>query len=348
MSLLPADYSIEEFVASELTEHDQLGLLDLFNLSTREREPRHQDYSLDDLLVVLESPGEVRTRHLIRDGSGDIVAHSNAAYADDGSNPDRMRAMIMVHPDHRRLGLGTALLCAVVDACEAAGRTRLNSFIFDTVPAGEAFLEALGGEKTVDHHGNVLPIAELDRDLMTQWVEDGPKRAPGYRVAVIEGAYPDELLDSMAHLYVILERDMPTEEGQEPRNWDAAVVSQMISHFAESAEILTAVAFHEESNEAVGMSQLFRRKGDPTTWVVTTTMVDPEHRGRALGKWVKGAVNQAALENWPGGEYQETGNAKTNRAMLGINHAMGFRPELTIWEVAASIESVKAYLASRP
>jgi hypothetical protein len=75
-------------------------------------------------------------------------------------------------------------------------------------------------------------------------------------------------------------------------------------------------------------------------------MVDPDHRGRSLGKWLKGAVNLAALEGWDGGVYQETGNAFTNEAMLAINHAMGFRHELTMTDVEIALDDALGYVAS--
>ncbi len=347
MARLPNGYTIQEFDVTELSGDDQRRFLDLFNQTSRERDPRHEDYNLEEMIMVFTSPGEVRSRFLVRDPEGAPVGHANAAYADDGTNPDRMRVAIVVGVEHRRLGIGSALLEAVTAVARANDRERLTSFIFDTTPASEDFLFAVGGEKTVDHHSNILPLAELSRDLMNEWTAQGPSRAPGYTVEIVEGMYPDEILDGMAHLYIILERDMPTDEGQQPRNWDRDQVTQFIGHFLDGGEMLTAVAFHEESMEPAGMSQLFRRSADPKTWIVTTTMVDPDHRGHALGKWVKGAVNLAALERWPGGEYQETGNAKTNDAMLGINNAMGFRPENTIWEVAASVDSVEEYLQGR-
>ncbi len=116
----------------------------------------------------------------------------------------------------------------------------------------------------------------------------------------------------------------------------------MSEHFAQGADSLTAVAIHDDSGQAAGMSQLIRRRIDPTNWFVSTTMVDPDHRGKALGKWVKGVVNLEALEKWPGGEWQETGNAFTNDAMLGINHAMGFEHEYTMSDVEFDVDEVLA------
>jgi hypothetical protein len=107
------------------------------------------------------------------------------------------------------------------------------------------------------------------------------------------------------------------------------------------------MAFDDDTAKAVGMSEMFRRRTDPTTWIVTTTMVDPDHRGKSIGKWLKGAVNLAALDAWPGGIYEETANASTNDAMLAINHAMGFRHELTTTDVELEVDQALAWVASR-
>ncbi|MFB3051924.1 MAG: hypothetical protein ACE1Z0_08050, partial [Acidimicrobiia bacterium] len=58
-------------------------------------------------------------------------------------------------------------------------------------------------------------------------------------------------------------------------------------------------------------------------------------------------VNLEALDRWTGGEYQETGNAVTNDAMLGINQAMGFEREYTMTEVELGVDQAEKYLASR-
>lgn len=340
-------YSVEEFVFEDLSAADQIAFLELFNLLGAEREPRHTDYGKDEVRAVLNFPGEVKRRFLARDSSGRLIAHAHSAYPDDGSNPDRMKVSIAVHPSHRRRGVGSALLETAIGVARDLDRSTLTGFVLDTVPAGGHFLDEVGGERTLEHQSSVLPLAELSIELMKEWVDDGPSRAAGYSVRLLEGAYPEPILDQMAHLYVVLERDMPTPEGHQPRSWNAEQVAEFMDGFLESGEMLTAVAFHDTSGQAAGMSQLYRRSGDPKTWVVTTTMVDPIHRGHALGKWLKGVVNLTALERWPDGEYTETGNAETNEAMLAINRAMGFRAELTLSEVALSVKAAEKYLASR-
>jgi GNAT superfamily N-acetyltransferase len=121
----------------------------------------------------------------------------------------------------------------------------------------------------------------------------------------------------------------------------------MVANFLEGVDLLSAIAVEDESGEPVGLSQLGKRHSDDTTWFVTTTMVDPDHRGHALGKWLKAAACLEALERWPRPIWMETGNAFTNEPMLGINHAMGFAHEFTMSEVEVGVDRVDTYLASR-
>ncbi len=279
---------------------------------------------------------------MVQDDSGAAFGFLSVTHSDDGLSPNILRTDISVAPSHRRQGIGTALLARAAGIAKEMGRPRLSSFHYDTVPAGAAFADAFGATPELDFHNNVLKIADLDRDLMQSWVDQGPDRAPGYSVTLVDGAYPEELLEGIAHLFFILERDMPHPDNWEPREWTGELVKQMTEHYLGAAESLTAVAVHDETSAPAGMSQLIKRQSEPTTWYVSTTMVDPKHRGHALGKWVKGAVNLEALEKWPGGQWQETGNAFTNEAMLGINHAMGFRHEYTMSDVEFDVDLVLA------
>ena len=347
MSIAEHGYSLEELDIDEVAEDDLQAVIDLANQVNAEREPRHTDFTVDEYRMFSNSPGQVRIRFLVRSKSGNPVASMTTNFASDGSNPHLLRTSLSVASEHRRRGVGAELLGKAAEIARDLGRESLTGTVFDTVPAADAFLKAIGGQRTLEHHLNSLRIADLDLDLLKEWVDEGPQLAPAYSVRVFEGNFPSEYLDGMAHLYLVLERDMPTPDGLEPREWTPELVHDFMEHFLQGTEALTAVVIKDDTGEIAGMSQLIRRTADPATWHVTTTMVDPEHRGHSLGKWVKGAANLEALARWPGGEYEETGNASTNAAMLAINHAMGFEHELTEAEVEVTVDQVESYLTSR-
>jgi GNAT superfamily N-acetyltransferase len=347
MSLGDLALGLEEVEYDRLTEPDLAAITDFGNELARERDPRHVDITPNELLIFSHRPGKVTRRFYVWDETRRPVAHLEVSFEDDGSNPHLLRTTIGVAPAQRRKGVGSALLDLAAEIARDLERPTLSGNVFDTVPAGGAFADAIGARTVLEFHMNGVAVADLPLDLLRSWEAEGPTRAPGYSVNLIEGAYPEELLEGMAHLYHVLERDMPAPEGFQPREYTPELVAEFMEHFLQGVDLLTSVAVDEETAEVVGMSQLGRRRAAPTTWFVSTTMVDPAHRGHALGKWVKAHVTLAALDRWSGGEYIETGNAFTNEAMLAINHAMGFRHEYTMTWVEAGVGQVESYLASR-
>ena len=321
-------------------------LLEVANRLNREAQPRSGDLTAAEFRILTTSPGSVRQR-FVAEANGRVLGFGETRYSEDGTNPDRLLVILRVDPEHRRLGIGTSMLARAVATAEDLGRDILQGWVFDSAPAGGEFARTVGAEEKLHHHENVLEVRNLDVDLMQSWIERGRRKAIGYTVEVYDDAWPDGINEGMAHLYYVLERDMPLSEGQEPREWTGELVAQMHAHFLQEAQSVTAVAFAEETGEPVGMSQMIRRNSDPSIWVVTTTMVDPPHRGKSIGKWVKAACNLAALERWPEGVYQETGNAFTNDAMLAINDAMGFEHDITITDVEVPTARARAYLDGR-
>ncbi len=345
MSQLLTGYDIREIRIPELDDAELEPIVAGLNVLWSEREPRHIDFSVAEYRTYATGPGSVRHHYVATDKDGESAGFLALTYPDDGTTPRLLRTSIAVLPEHRRKGLATALLRIATDTARDLGREVLSGPYFDTVPAGQSFAEAIGATKTLDFHSNTVRIDDLDLEMLTGWQEQGPLRAPGYSVDIVEGMYPEDILEGMAHLYLVLERDMPQPENWEPRSWNAGFLKEWLGNFLKAVHLLTAIAFEDESGAPVGMSQLGRRHSEPTTWFVTTTMVDPEHRGHALGKWVKAAACLEALERWPAAEWMETGNAFTNEAMLGINHAMGFRHEFTMSEVEIGVEEAEDFLA---
>lgn len=322
-------------------------ILAITNDVAREANPRFVDLELDEFRLLSSGPGRVRHRSVAVDRLGEIVGVAEASYADDGSNPDRLRTQMSVPRSSRRRGVGTALLAELVELAGVLGRAMLQGWHYDTIPAGAAFADAVGAKEGLQFHDNVLRIADLDLDLLESWSRQGAARAPGYSVELIEGPWSDELLDDIAHLYFVLERDMPLSEGIEPRKWTAELVASMQTHYQRGTDSISALAVEDSTARVIGLTQLLKRTADPTTWIVTTTMVDPAHRGKGIGKWIKAAANLEALSRWPDGVYQETGNAFTNEPMLAINREMGFEHELTTTDVELRVEDARHYLSSK-
>lgn len=254
-------------------------------------------------------------------------------------NPDMLACQINVRSDHRRQGAGTALLRQVSKFARAQGRTRLVGRTYSRVPAGERFARRAGAIQVGESHTNHLPLSEVDRALLESRVQDGPKRAPGYELVAWDGSVPDEELGAFLDLFLVM-NDEPTDDLEvndftiTEREWrDGEAQGAAIGE-----ERWLLVARRSGDGVLAGFHQLAWVPAFPHVMWVSSTGVRPEHRGHALGKWLKAAMTLRVLDERPHVADIRTSNADSNAPMVGINRAMGYRPLLgtTTWELAIS------------
>src|SRR5215207_852901 len=101
---------------------------------------------------------------------------------------------LVVHPEHRRRGTGSALVREAVRVAAAEGRRSLLVEAYEG-SAGIGFAGALGLRAVQDQQLSLLRLAEVD------WADVTALAAaphPGYRLERWIGAAPDELLDRYA------------------------------------------------------------------------------------------------------------------------------------------------------
>src|SRR5215470_1485834 len=120
---------------------------------------------------------------------------------DDGTGNGAMR--LYVDPDHRRRGIGRALLAVLVDQARTAGcRTVRANFTDEPAAAFSASVGAVEGEASV-------------RNLLTLPHRDTAEPVPGYALRSWLNRTPDDLLEDMARAWYAI-NDAPTTEGIEP------------------------------------------------------------------------------------------------------------------------------------
>jgi mycothiol synthase len=251
-------------------------------------------------------------------------------------NPEVLDCSVWVALAHRRRGVGRALLAEVVAVARADGRTRLIGSTFSRVPAGEMFARSTGAKDGSRSHTNQLLIADVDRDLLESWVEDGPRRAPDYELIGWDGPIPEEHLRAFADLVPVM-NDAP-RDGLDLNDFTATP-----AELREKDDVLAAlgwqrwtlVARRRSDGALAGLHIVNWMPELPRTVFVWSTGVRAEHRGHALGKWLKAAMTLRILDERTDVADIRTDNADSNDAMLGINREMGYRPMVatTTWEL---------------
>jgi GNAT superfamily N-acetyltransferase len=321
------------------------------NALTAEVLPDEPPTPLDQAIAMTRAMPERHQRWSFRarDAQGNLVGSASTRIdPDHDDNPEVLFAGVNVVAEHRRNGLGSQLLNELIAVAQAEGRTRLVGHTIDTIEAGLAFAREVGADAKQALHLNHLVLADVDRPMLERWVAEGPVRADDYELIGWDGSVPDEHMADWLDLVLVM--------NTAPR--DALEVNDFTLTEQEIRE-------SEKVSEAAGYAPwalVARRKSDgawagfhdvtydPTNeqvvWVGATG-VRPEHRGHALGKWLKAAMTLRVFDERPTVTEIRTGNADSNDAMLGINKEMGYKPLIaqTTWEL--SVDAAEAWVRKR-
>lgn len=264
-------------------------------------------------------PGEV---WLARDETG--LAGWYRLGLPDRENREAAFLHLLVHPDRRRRGVGTELLGHATARARARERTRL---------AGEA-REGGAGESFAARHQATRGITEVRRLLDVTAIPDGQlerlraeaaSRAAGYTLVTWTGSTPERYRAPIAATHEAM-NDAPHNPGFEAHAWDAERVredDELIASFGFRSYSIAAV--HDPTGQAAALTQVFVDPEQPDWGHQGLTAVPRAHRGHRLGLLVKSAMLQWLAQAEPRMRRIDTGNAGSNKHMIAINEALGFR-----------------------
>lgn len=284
-------------------------------------------------------------RELIADGGSRTGTHRAAVV--DGAVAGALRLILplrdnvtvaildlAVHPDHRRRGIGSALLAEGLTLAAAHGRTDVIADVDEPVPDNPGRAFAL-------RHGWTCDLLESRRDLYLPVDEerlaaleaDALAAGAGYDVRTWRDRTPDDLLEDRA----LLARRMTTDAPQgdlpvEEEDWDGERIREYeAASLARGRTVLSAGAVRD--GRLVGYTDLQIPLAQPERAQQSGTLVLREHRGHRLGARMKVAVLRNLAAGFPSVRRISTYNSDGNRPMVAVNEALGFRPagRLSAW-----------------
>lgn len=321
----------EEFTQVEATEADDalLGeiaaVIDVID---------HEVLPDDPVLPAAEYIADVRATPsysrqffwLARDG-GRLIGFSmmSAEFKEENKHLARTSARIL--PEFRGTGLGKRLLVPAVEAAKGYDRTLVDSWCYRG-HAGEEFARAMGAAEGIEGYVNRLSIDELDRALLEDWVERAKERADGYSLSFYVGATPSDKLEEVSALMRVM-NTAPHDDYVEDEQFLPEQVAEFEQKAVDSGWVPWTLLSRGPEGDLAGYTRIYPNPFRPQILYQEDTGVMPEHRDRGLGRWLKAAMLLKVLEDLPEVTMVETGNATSNKPMLGINNALGFKPVLT-------------------
>ncbi|MEU8328165.1 GNAT family N-acetyltransferase [Micromonospora sp. NPDC048839] len=220
--------------------------------------------------------------------------------------------LLHVHPEHRRSGVGTALLTAATDHLRPLGIRRVRAM---AQPEALPFARRHGYEPSREVRYSALDLNPAPAL---------PEPPPGVRLRPIADLDPHLL-------YVANVASAADEPGDVPvdaisyESWQYDVWNNL-------GLDKTASTAAEIDGEVVAFS-LVKRDGD-RMWSDYTGSV-PAYRGQGLARLAKTAALHRAAAN--GVRIAYTSNDETNASMLAINARLGYRPVASQWSCLADL-----------
>lgn len=345
MSALPQDHTVERVTVRSAPEDVLAGLYAVAHEIEREDLPEPPWEPQAEWIAELRGDAGVQDRAdwLVRDGNGRPVATASFAAKRSGENRHRAKLVVRVVPEQRRRGVGTHLLRLAADAGLEAGRTVVQTWT-SAEGAGAAFADAHGIVAEDDLELNRLRTADLDRELLTTWVDRAPTGAAGYELVAWDGPCPPPLRRGYAAARELM-NTAPQTQDHRAETFTEASLDELEGTWEESGiPWWTVAARHVASGGLVGYTELAFSELEPVLAYQGDTAVDSAHRERGVGRWLKAAMLLRALDERPALQVVDTYNAGSNDAMITINRALGFRVVLRSERRRADLAALAASL----
>jgi GNAT superfamily N-acetyltransferase len=264
------------------------------------------------------------------------------------SNPELAIGFVVVHPEYRQQGIGTALVEWLRTTARAEGRTTVLAPVdfgpegsdggtlapasgVGTVSAdlpGVRLAQKLGlGLQLVERRSRIdLPVAP---EAVSRFEAEARAVAgDAYRVHTWTAPTPDEWIEQYAALEQALSDDEP-RGGLEIESdvWDADRLRiEEAAIAAKGDKYVVTAAEHVATGELAAMTMLLWNDEKPDHTDQESTVVLKAHRGHRLGMLVKAVNLREHARLRPEAQRIYTWNNEENPHMLAINIALGFVP----------------------
>lgn len=313
-----------EFVDTRTAPEEVLLALHGLYLARDLEEPPHEETPTALRLAFWRNfdPSDDVPRWVALDG--EVAVAMSGAYMSKEQDLENAFGWIYVHPDFRGRGLGRAIGTPMLDYAEAAGRVRIA---FDIVDGGasEALAGRAGLARVYQEKLSRLLLADVDWPLMDTWVERAAERASDYELLALDTPIPEEYLERFSEATKIMHTAPKEDAIEENIDISPAMWRDIETTEAKRQRMLRLlIAVHRETGAFAGYTILSFQALRPEQAWQWDTGVDPSHRNKGLGRWLKASMIRYARDSYPDLRFVDTFNAGSNEPMLNINIEMGF------------------------
>jgi len=291
--------------------------------------PHHSSWSLDEAKLEFRRHDPTERGEAWAAYDGGTMVGGASLWLPLLDNLTKCWGKVGVDPDHRRRGIGAALIAQIVTRVEEEGRTTMVTESAYPLHRRQdhpyrRFAEANGFTVAIDEILRVLPLPVDPAMLQTLAIQAAPHHT-AYPIESFVNDLPDRLLASYCALRNQLGVDAPTgdvdfePESMTPQLW--------LERIAEEKQLgrtrFTTVAIDETGNVVAYTDLILPPPPSRDVWQ-WGTLVHRNQRGHRLGMAVKARNLEQLMAADSGRVRVLTCNAETNHYMVDINVRLGF------------------------
>lgn len=238
------------------------------------------------------------------------------------NNGQTVRTWLVVHPDHRRKGVGKAFLRLL---CQLGLEHNKKDISLDTSTSdGQKFLERLSKQSDLEAAENRLFFSDIDWKKIEQLHSEAKKKSQTTSIETYD-SIPDDFIEEYAKVETSVLNDVPfgtldlkfTVTPESIRQREAFERSL-------GYKFLVKIA-REQDGSISGMTDIKINTYTPSVILQGLTGVLQKYRGKNIGLFLKTDMLLTLKDTNPETNFISTGNADQNAPMLRINHALGYK-----------------------
>jgi GNAT superfamily N-acetyltransferase len=262
-------------------------------------------------------------RHFLAAVGGRAVGLA-VVHTTEYDNPDLASVEVVVDPDARRRGHGSAVLEEALGVCLSMQRTNITAESW--LDEGfEAFATAHGFRRASVSARRRHDVDTQPPGLVDALYLEARAEAEDYELLRVHGRTPDDLVERLAVATAAINDapldDLDVEDDQFPPERIRAYEEAQL---ARGPGFYRVLALHRSSGEVAGHTVVAVDPERPAYGEQHDTAVVAAHRGHRLGVLLKSDMVRWLREVEPQLQHIGTWNAASNAHMIGVNERLGY------------------------